>query len=54
MSDELEFTAEQWCAITGTRVLDPDGWRHSGRSWEDEITFSEFQSRVAESTVREA
>lgn len=47
-------TAEEWLKepiYAGDTILDPDGWRHEGMSWDDEITEVEFQKRFSECTI---
>lgn len=45
------FSPDEWCRITGTRVLDPDGWRgRNGRPWDEPITLAEFRERASRST----
>lgn len=49
-------SADEWCALLGVTVLDPDGWDRSGQqafeaSWAEPITEAEFRARVATSTV---
>lgn len=41
-----------WAQITGTKIVDPDGWRgKDGVTLDTPITFAEYEQRVAESTV---
>lgn len=45
-------TPEQWCAVAGVTIVDPDGWRGpAGRPWTDRITRGEFDRRAALSTI---
>lgn len=45
------FTPDEWCRITGTRILDPDGWRgRNGRPWDEPITLTEFRERAGRCT----
>jgi hypothetical protein len=44
-------TPDDWCKIHQVTVLDPDGWRVDGLSWETHITEQEFHSRVQRSTI---
>lgn len=52
MSEEVKKTPEEWLA-TGkyAPIIDPDGWRNTGRSWHDPITREEFEQRHAECTL---
>lgn len=50
MMSEL-LTPAEWCEHTGIRVLDPDGWRIDGRSWDEPIDEAEFKERVWSSTI---
>lgn len=46
------LTPEEWCAVTGVRIMDPDGWRGpEGRPWDDRIDKTEFQLRASVSTT---
>lgn len=50
----LKLSSETWSQLTGIEVIDPDGWNRKGdfdKSWEEEITFSEFLTRCEVSTV---
>ena len=47
-------TAEEWLKdpqFEGYTILDPDGWRHEGMSWDDKLTVKEFEARLQECTV---
>lgn len=50
-------TPEQWEALVGYRIYDPDGWRGTSSSdlpskdWHEPIDFDEFQARMALSTT---
>lgn len=46
-----ELPADEWCDITGIRVLDPDGWRDDNLPWDAPITEGEFIRRAMRSTV---
>lgn len=41
-----------WAAVFNLTVMDPDGWRVDGKSWEEPITEHEFRTRVMSSTIR--
>lgn len=43
--------AGEWSARFGIEVLDPDGWRADGTSWDTPITEVDFRRRAAESTI---
>jgi hypothetical protein len=45
-------TPDEWSALLGVTVLDPDGWRRDRRPWSEPLTRAEFQTRAFESTVR--
>ncbi len=46
-------TPTAWMAITGIRVVDPDGWRNppNAREWTTPITEAEFRERASRSTT---
>lgn len=44
-------TPEEWSVRKIVRVLDPDGWRHDGKSWDEPITEAEFDERAGMSTT---
>ena len=49
---KLILTPDEWSAVLGVRVVDPDGWRgHNGRDWTDPISLREFVKRCWPSTV---
>lgn len=48
---ELHTPAE-WCALAAVEVLDPEGWRVDGKSWDDPINADEFKTRFHGSTWR--
>ncbi len=37
--------------IDGVRVVDPDGWRVDGKSWDDPISYREWRRRLGSCTV---
>jgi hypothetical protein len=44
-------TPDEWCAIKGVRILDPDGWRIEGApAWDEPISEVEFDERLMFST----
>lgn len=45
--------ADEWCAATGTIVMDPDGWDRQNfkKSWGEKISLEEFSVRTAKSTA---
>jgi hypothetical protein len=52
--DIFRKTSEEWCKKTGVQVLDPDGWDRDNfkASWNEKISYAEFESRVQRSTIR--
>jgi hypothetical protein len=51
-TDSKLRTPEEWCKLTGTRILDPDGWRmRDAPPWEYPISELEFHWRAGMSTV---
>lgn len=46
-----ELPADEWCSITGIRILDPDGWREDNLPWDAPITEGEFIRRAMVSTA---
>lgn len=46
--------ADEWCALLGVQVLDPDGWDRTNlnTSWSEPITRDEFLERAARSTIQ--
>lgn len=52
VDDPALKTPDEWCQITGTQIVDPDGWRGaSGRPFTDPINEAEFQRRLSVSTT---
>lgn len=47
-------TPDEWCRILGVTILDPDGWRQDGKSWDEPITRPEFMRRMQVSTIEES
>ena len=53
MSEQYRATIKQWGDITGTIVLDPDGFdRKDPRLMERLFTYQEFQHGCMESTIQ--
>jgi hypothetical protein len=52
MSAKELKTPEEWSRITDVTILDPDGWRYDGKSWDEPITRKEWSWRWAISTQR--
>jgi hypothetical protein len=52
MSDPMRRSGE-WCQLFDVQVLDPDGWDRSDfqRSWNEQITLTEFKRRLMVSTA---
>ena len=45
-------TPEDWCAVYGLEIADPDGWRTSDAPpWDQPISLPEFAERFALCTV---
>lgn len=44
-------TPKEWGEILGWVVMDPDGWRHDGKSFDEPITEEEYTERMWISTV---
>lgn len=44
-------TPMEWAARAGFTVLDPDGWRADGKSFEEPIAWEEFTQRCITSTL---
>jgi hypothetical protein len=34
---------EDWEPIVGYWIVDPDGWRNAGKSWDAHVTLAEFE-----------
>lgn len=47
---EVKLKPECWNRILKVGVVDPDGWRSDGQSWDKPINFSEFVWRASTST----
>lgn len=45
-------TWQQWDAVTGSRIIDPDGFRGARASDDGLYTRDEFESRVSRCTIR--
>jgi hypothetical protein len=45
-------TPAEWADEFGYEILDPDGWRIDGKSFEEPVDVREFGWRWAISTVR--
>ena len=43
-------TPEQWSLELKVRVLDPDGWKRDGKSFQEPISLTEFERRLIYST----
>lgn len=54
VSGEVLHTPDEWCQILDAEILDPDGWRHDNKDWNDPITKEEFRERHAMCTVNGA
>jgi hypothetical protein len=50
MTDHRPRTPAEWEVIDGIRVIDPDGWRVDGKSFDEPISWDEWQRRVGPST----
>lgn len=50
----IQYSPEQWCELTGIRIIDHDGWDRKGDFFTDynrEISFSEFYIKAINSTA---
>ena len=47
-----KFAPRTWGIIQGIEILDPDGWRKDGQSFDTPITRAEWEDRKAISTIR--
>ena len=45
-------TPDEWCRLTGGKVLDPDGWRDDGTPWETPLSWADFAARYSISTSK--
>ena len=43
---------EAWVEFEGIEILDPDGWREDGKSYDEPISHAEFLERAYRSTIR--
>lgn len=41
----------KWCQLKKITIVDPDGWREDGKSWNAPITEEEFEKRKERSTI---
>lgn len=46
------LTPSEWCEIFGVEMIDPDGWRDAGISYDFPLTAREFFMFFNESTAR--
>lgn len=49
--DEIKKTPDEWSEEDGIYVLDDDGWRRDGKSFDEPITRAEYKKRLIGSTV---
>ena len=47
----MKLTPEQWCAILGLRMIDPDGWNKYEEDYSVPVDLPGFYSRAASSTM---
>jgi len=40
-------TPEEWSRLEDVLILDPDGWRTPGQSWDEPVTLAEFRARLS-------
>ncbi len=52
MQHEIKRTPEEWAALIGVKILDPDGWRGSGGAdFKAPCTWDQFLPRLNISTI---
>lgn len=52
MTGELR-TPDEWCALYGLTIADPDGWRdRDAPAWDQPIGLPEFWTRFTQCTAR--
>lgn len=47
----IKLTPREWETKTGITILDPDGWRKDGKSFDEPIDEAEWNERMFISTV---
>jgi hypothetical protein len=47
----MKLTPKEWQEKTGITILDPDGWRKDGKSFDEPIDLNEWNERMFISTV---
>lgn len=50
--DILPRPPSVWELIDGIQILDPDGWRRDGKSFDEAIDRAEWENRMTASTIR--
>ena len=55
-AEEVLKKPEEWLAevYPGAAILDPDGWRNDGKSFDEPITCGDFERRFQACTIRPA
>ena len=48
---KLSLPPDDWCAILGVRMLDPDGWRRDDKPYGEPVKLAEFVRRCWPSTL---
>jgi hypothetical protein len=49
--EAIHFTPSLWCKIFDVQIMDPDGWRRDGKSFDDHVSCEEFKARCDGSTT---
>lgn len=52
MTEPVLKTPEEWERLVCVEIRDEDGWRRDGKPFDEPISYDEFMTRMAASTVR--